>query len=54
VASIPEFETIAYEEADGVATVRGYAYVAMGTSQDSIAEGQQLFASGKRVEWKLR
>jgi enoyl-CoA hydratase/carnithine racemase len=32
----------------------GYAYVAMGTSQDSIAEGQELFASGKRVEWKLR
>src|SRR3954470_3032294 len=32
----------------------GYAYVAMGTSPDSIAEGQQLFASGKRVEWKLR
>ena len=32
----------------------GYAYVAMGTSQDSIAEGQQLFASGKRVDWKLR
>ncbi|HWS44674.1 MAG TPA: enoyl-CoA hydratase/isomerase family protein [Acidimicrobiia bacterium] len=32
----------------------GYAYVAMGTNQESIAEGQQLFASGKRVEWKLR
>jgi enoyl-CoA hydratase/carnithine racemase len=32
----------------------GYAYVAMGTDQDSIAEGQQVFASGKRVEWKLR
>src|SRR3954470_11060005 len=32
----------------------GYTYVAMGTSPDSIAEGQQLFASGKRVEWKLR
>jgi enoyl-CoA hydratase/carnithine racemase len=32
----------------------GYAYVAMGTSQESIAEGQQLFASGKRVDWKLR
>ncbi len=32
----------------------GYAYVAMGTNQASIAEGQQLFASGKRVEWKLR
>jgi enoyl-CoA hydratase/carnithine racemase len=32
----------------------GYAYVAMGTSPDSIAEGQEMFASGKRVEWKLR
>jgi enoyl-CoA hydratase/carnithine racemase len=32
----------------------GYAYVAMGTSQESIAEGQEMFASGKRVEWKLR
>ncbi len=32
----------------------GYAYVAMGTNQDSIAEGQQLFASGQRVEWRLR
>jgi enoyl-CoA hydratase/carnithine racemase len=32
----------------------GYAYVAMGTNQDSIAEGQELFASGKRVEWRLR
>jgi len=32
----------------------GYAYVAMGTDQASIAEGQQRFASGNRVEWKLR
>jgi enoyl-CoA hydratase/carnithine racemase len=32
----------------------GYAYVAMGTSQESIAEGQKLFSSGRRVEWKLR
>jgi enoyl-CoA hydratase/carnithine racemase len=32
----------------------GYAFVAMGTNQDSIAEGQELFESGKRVEWKLR
>ncbi|MDQ1447372.1 MAG: hypothetical protein QOC79_343 [Actinomycetota bacterium] len=32
----------------------GYAFVAMGTSQDSISEGQQMFASGKRVEWTLR
>ena len=32
----------------------GYAYVAMGTSQDSIAEGQKFFESGKRIEWRLR
>jgi len=32
----------------------GYAFVAMGTSQESISEGQQMFASGKRVEWTLR
>src|SRR3954451_8136537 len=32
----------------------GYAYVAMGTSPESIAEGQKMFSSGKRVEWKLR
>jgi len=36
------------------AVLLGYAYVAMGTSQESIAEGQKLFESGKRVEWKLR
>jgi enoyl-CoA hydratase/carnithine racemase len=27
---------------------------AMGTNQESIGEGQRLFASGKRVEWNLR
>jgi enoyl-CoA hydratase/carnithine racemase len=32
----------------------GYAYVAMGTNRDSIAEGQKTFESGKRIEWKLR
>jgi hypothetical protein len=32
----------------------GYAYVAMGTSQESIAEGQQVFESGQRIEWRLR
>ena len=32
----------------------GYAYVAMGTSQESIAEGQKVFESGKRIEWRLR
>jgi hypothetical protein len=74
VASIPDFETIAYSASQPrraiEGTVRalwstrempqreavrlGYAYVAMGTSQESIAEGRQLFASGRRVEWKLR
>jgi enoyl-CoA hydratase/carnithine racemase len=32
----------------------GYAYVAMGTSQESIAEGQKVFESGQRIEWRLR
>ena len=32
----------------------GYAYVAMGTSDDALAEGQARFASGQRVEWRLR
>jgi hypothetical protein len=26
----------------------------MGTNQDSIAEGQHAFASGKRIDWRLR
>jgi enoyl-CoA hydratase/carnithine racemase len=32
----------------------GYAYVAMGTSPDSIAEGQKAFESGTRIDWRLR
>ena len=32
----------------------GYAYVAMGTNPDSIAEGQKAFESGKRIDWRLR
>lgn len=32
----------------------GYAYVTMGTSPESIAEGQAAFEAGKRVEWRLR
>jgi enoyl-CoA hydratase/carnithine racemase len=32
----------------------GYAYVGLGTSQESIAEGQAQFASGRRVEWRTR
>ncbi len=32
----------------------GYAFVSMGTNQDSIAEGQKFFESGRRIEWKAR
>ncbi|HET6817354.1 MAG TPA: enoyl-CoA hydratase-related protein [Mycobacteriales bacterium] len=32
----------------------GYAFVAMGMTEESLAEGQQRFASGQRVEWRLR
>jgi enoyl-CoA hydratase/carnithine racemase len=32
----------------------GYAFVAMGTNRDSIAEGQKLFESATRIDWKLR
>lgn len=36
------------------AVALGYAFVGLGTDMDSIAEGQKLFESGKRVEWRLR
>jgi hypothetical protein len=36
------------------AVALGYAFVGLGTDQESIAEGQQLFESGKRIEWRLR
>ena len=32
----------------------GYAFVAMGTNQGSIAEGQRFFASGKRITPRIR
>jgi len=32
----------------------GYAFIGLGTSQESIRQGQAAFASGKRVKWKLR
>jgi enoyl-CoA hydratase/carnithine racemase len=31
-----------------------YAYVGLGTNQDSIREGQMAFASGQRPKWRLR
>jgi len=36
------------------AVALGYAFVGLGTDQESIAEGQRLFESGKRIEWRLR
>jgi enoyl-CoA hydratase/carnithine racemase len=32
----------------------GYAFVAMGMTAESLAEGQRRFQSGERVEWRLR
>ncbi|HUY85955.1 MAG TPA: enoyl-CoA hydratase-related protein, partial [Acidimicrobiales bacterium] len=32
----------------------GYAFVGLGTSQDSLDEGQRAFAGGTRSEWRLR
>lgn len=32
----------------------GYAFVALGMSPESLAEGQRRFASGERVDWRLR
>ncbi len=32
----------------------GYAYVGLGTNQDSLKEGQAAFASGVRPKWRLR
>jgi hypothetical protein len=33
---------------------QAYGYIAMGTNQESIAEGQKAFSSGQRIEWRLR
>jgi enoyl-CoA hydratase/carnithine racemase len=31
-----------------------YAFIAMGTDAESLRQGQETFASGKRIEWRLR
>ncbi len=36
------------------ALTQAHAFVAMGTAYDQIAEGQQAFTGGNRVEWQLR
>ena len=33
---------------------QAYAYIGLGTNQDSIRQGQEMFASGKRIDWRLR
>src|SRR3954452_10475681 len=42
------------EQTRSQALGEAYSYIAMGTNQDSIAEGQKAFSSGKRIEWRLR
>lgn len=32
----------------------GYAFVAMGTDDESLRQGQERFSSGQRIDWKLR
>jgi enoyl-CoA hydratase/carnithine racemase len=36
------------------ALAAGYAFVKMGTDDESLREGQQLFSSGERPKWRLR
>jgi enoyl-CoA hydratase/carnithine racemase len=33
---------------------QGYAFVKLGTSEESIREGQRAFESGERPKWRLR
>jgi enoyl-CoA hydratase/carnithine racemase len=42
------------EHSRSQALALGYAYVGMGTNAESIRQGQEFFASGKRIEWRLR
>ncbi|MDX6285153.1 MAG: hypothetical protein QOG53_638 [Frankiales bacterium] len=44
----------AHELSRSQALAMGYAFIGLGTSQESIAQGQEAFASGQRVEWRLR
>lgn len=32
----------------------GYAFIGLGTNRESIQQGQAAFASGKRIQWRLR
>jgi enoyl-CoA hydratase/carnithine racemase len=38
----------------GQALALGYAFVGLGNSEASLAEGQERFASGARIDWRVR
>ena len=38
----------------GQALALGYAFVGLGNSEEALAEGQERFASGTRLDWRLR
>ena len=38
----------------GQALALGYAFVGLGNSEEALAEGQERFASGARIDWRLR
>jgi enoyl-CoA hydratase/carnithine racemase len=38
----------------GQALALGYAFVGLGNSEESLAEGQRIFESGRRIEWRSR
>jgi enoyl-CoA hydratase/carnithine racemase len=44
----------ARELSRGQALGLGYAFIGLGTNAESIRQGQEFFASGKRIQWKLR
>ena len=38
----------------GQALALGYAFVGLGNSEAALAEGQERFSSGARIDWRLR
>jgi enoyl-CoA hydratase/carnithine racemase len=36
------------------ALAEAYAYIGLGTNQESIRQGQERFATGERIDWRLR
>jgi enoyl-CoA hydratase/carnithine racemase len=43
-----------HEQSRRQALALAHTFIAMGTSYDQIAEGQEAFTGGQRVEWQLR